>query len=117
MLKLPNVNLFKFQEVIMKKLLVLFLLTGGLLFLCAQIPTFANYFNISANGSPITVPLGCASPYVYDWDGDGLKDLLFGQFTSGKVQFWRNSGTNAAPVFTTGSYVQAGGVDISVSSG
>ena len=101
----------------MKKYLVLFLLVGCFLTLNAQVPVFANYFNITANGSPIVVPLGCASPFIYDWDGDGLKDLLFGQFTSGKIQFWRNSGTNSAPVFTTGSYVQAGGVDISVSSG
>lgn len=83
----------------------------------AQVPTFANYFNITANGSPIVVPLGCASPCIYDWDGDGVKDLLFGQFTSGKVQFWKNHGTNSAPSFTTGSYIQADGVDISVSSG
>lgn len=101
----------------MKKCLVLFILAGLYLTLYAQVPIFANYFNITANGTPIVVPLGCASPFVYDWDGDGVKDLLFGQFTSGKVQFWKNYGTNSAPVFTSGSYVQAGGVDISVSSG
>lgn len=93
-------------------MLILFAFT-----LNAQVPIFANFFNISAGGSPIVVPLGCASPFIYDWDGDGIKDLLFGQFTSGKVQFWKNYGTNAAPVFTSGSYIQAGGVDISVSSG
>ena len=85
--------------------------------LYAQVPIFANFFNITANGSPITVPLGCASPYIYDWDGDGVKDLLFGQFTSGKIQFWKNYGTNAAPGFTSGSYIQADGYDISVTSG
>jgi hypothetical protein len=102
---------------IMDKRLVLVILVLFSVSLYAQVPIFANYFNITANGSPITVPLGCSSPFIYDWDGDGVKDLLFGQFTSGKVQFWKNSGTNAAPIFTTGSYVQAGGVDISVSSG
>lgn len=101
----------------MKKSIAVIFLVLFSISLYAQVPIFANYFNITAGGSPITVPLGCASPYVYDWDGDGVKDLLFGQFTSGKVQFWKNYGTNAAPVFTSGSYVQAGGVDISVSSG
>ncbi len=101
----------------MKKNVFILLLISGIFMLYAQVPTFANYFNITANSTPIVVPLGCASPFVYDWDGDGVKDLLFGQFTSGKVQFWRNSGANSAPVFTSGPYVQAGGVDISVSSG
>ncbi len=99
-----------------KKYVVVFACLAAIT-LYAQVPIFANYFNITANGSPITVPLGCSSPYIYDWDGDGIKDLLFGQFTSGKVQFWKNYGTNAAPIFTTGSYVQSDGVDISVSSG
>ncbi len=101
----------------MKEKVLMLLLVSGISIMYAQVPIFANYFNISVGGSPITVPLGCASPFIYDWDGDGVKDLLFGQFTSGKVQFWRNSGTNSAPIFTTGSFVQAGGVDISVSSG
>jgi len=101
----------------MNKYLIIVSLILFSLSLHAQVPIFANYFNITANGSPIVVPLGCASPYIYDWDGDGLKDLLFGQFTSGKIQFWKNYGTNSAPVFTTGSYVQADGIDISVTSG
>lgn len=101
----------------MKKLFVVLTLILVSMILYGQVPIFANYFNITAGGSPIVVPLGCASPFIYDWDGDGIKDLLFGQFTSGKVQFWKNYGTNSAPVFTTGVYVQADGVDISVSSG
>ncbi len=101
----------------MKKYLVLLFLLSGHLLLHGQVPIFANYFNIPANGSPIIVPSGCASPFVYDWDGDGLKDLLFGQYTSGRVQFRKNYGTNAAPVFTSGSYIQVDGVAISVSSG
>ncbi len=42
-------------------------------------------------------------PVVVDWDGDGKKDLLFGQYYGSKgVAFCSNQGTDAAPVFHGG---------------
>ncbi len=78
---------------------------------------YQTQFTINANGSPIQLSLGHANPLVTDWNGDGLKDLMVGQYTSGKIRYYVNSGSNEAPVFTTFSYLQADGSDISVSSG
>jgi hypothetical protein len=56
-----------------------------------------------------------ATPYVCDWDGDGLKDLLCGD-GNGNVTFFKNTNTNAGqvPVFATGVKIQAGGVDLNL---
>jgi hypothetical protein len=44
---------------------------------------------------------GLASPAVFDWDGDGVKDLLVGEFETGPcwIRVYRNVGTNEAPRF------------------
>ncbi len=79
----------------------------------AQTPVFLPGVFVNANSTPIDVGY-YGSPFVYDWNGDGLKDLIVGQFTSGNIRYYRNTGTNANPVFTTFSYLQADGVNISV---
>lgn len=45
---------------------------------------------------------GLAAPAVFDWNGDGKKDLLLGEFETGPcgVRVYLNSGTNAAPRFS-----------------
>ncbi len=83
----------------------------------ADTPEFQAWEYITANGSPITLSIGHAAPCVIDWDGDGLKDLLLGQYSSGKIRFYRNVGRKLAPAFTTYSYLQADGKDIAVSYG
>jgi hypothetical protein len=54
-----------------------------------------------------------ATPYVYDWDGDGLKDLLCGN-GDGYVYFFRNIGTAQAPAYAAGTRIQAGGADLNL---
>jgi hypothetical protein len=63
---------------------------------------------------PIDVEVGHATPYVVDWDGDGKKDLLVGQFGDGKLRIYLNKGTDAEPKFDGFTYLQAGGKDASV---
>ena len=82
----------------------------------ADLPVFSSPFFVQADGIDLVVSASIPDPCVIDWDGDGLKDLVLGQFSLGKIRFYPNSGTNENPVFTNYSFIQAGGVDITVGS-
>lgn len=82
----------------------------------ASVPMFKEPVILQADGVNIDVGL-IAEPFMIDWDGDGLTDLLVGQFSPGKVSFYKNIGTNQNPVFTFSNYLQADGSDIAVSAG
>jgi hypothetical protein len=56
---------------------------------------------------------GHASPWVVDVDGDGVRDLVVGDF-SGFFRFYRNEGTNEKPRYAKAVNLQAGGVDAKV---
>jgi len=82
----------------------------------AEVPDFDTEYMLQCNG--VNIDVGWfAAPCVVDWDLDGLNDLVLGQFTTGKIRFYKNVGTNDAPVFNAFSFIQADGVDISVPSG
>jgi hypothetical protein len=53
------------------------------------------------------------SPYLFDWDGDGNRDLLVGS-DRGKVFFYKNVGKNDAPLFGKGELLSAGGKTLTV---
>jgi hypothetical protein len=93
---------------------------------------------ILADGKAIDVTTGHAAPYVLDFDGDGVRDLLVGEFGDGKfpddqlpeclaegwkkggrfangrVRVYKNHGTNTDPRFVDFKYMQAGGGDATV---
>ena len=50
------------------------------------------------DGSGHLDPGSTVSPVVFDWDNDGRKDVLVGN-DNGKIYFYQNKGTNAAPTF------------------
>jgi len=83
----------------------------------AQSPELRPPVRLEAAGKPIDVDVGHAAPFFADLDGDGLPDLLVGQFGDGKLRFYKNVGTRAAPRFDKHEYVKAGGKDASVPSG
>ncbi len=83
----------------------------------AQVPQFEKPFRVEADGKPIDVTTGHAAPLWRDMDGDGLADLLVGQFGEGKLRIYRNSGTKTAPRFQGFTFAQAGGVDVTVPTG
>jgi hypothetical protein len=81
--------------------LALFLNTGN-----DAAPAFAGYVNLQANGTDIWVPgagCGAPAPWVCDFDHDGNRDLLVGSGGDGTVAFFRNLGTNGAPVLARGT--------------
>jgi len=56
---------------------------------------------------------GHCGPWVADVDGDGVRDLIVGDF-SGLFRFYRNEGTNRKPRYAKAVNLQAGGVDAKV---
>ncbi len=65
-------------------------------------------------GAPIGVKVGHAAPLAIDFDGDGVRDLLVGQFGDGKLNIFKNTGTNASPILAGGVFLQAGGKDATI---
>lgn len=80
----------------------------------AESPRLAAPFRVMDGLSPLDVEVGHATPNLVDWDGDGRRDLLVGQFGGGKVRVYLNRGTDAEPSFKGFQFVQAGGKDMSV---
>ncbi|NOQ21043.1 MAG: hypothetical protein GQ565_00125 [Candidatus Aegiribacteria sp.] len=97
---------------------VYFLVVLAICFMAAATtPDYQPPVKINANGAPIVLGVGHANPLVTDWSGDGLKDLIVGQYISGKLRYYINTGTNASPVFGNYTFLQADGNDISLSAG
>ncbi len=85
---------------------------------------------LMAGGEPIDVAVGHAAPHMMDIDGDGLRDLLVGEFgkepfdverlpvavrekwggdfNDGRLRIYHNVGTTAAPAFEDFKYLRAG---------
>jgi hypothetical protein len=80
-------------------------------------PELAEPVRLEAAGKPIDTDVGHAAPYVYDWDGDGVNDLLVGQFGDGILWIYKNIGTNAAPKYAAGVKFKDGAKDGRVPTG
>jgi hypothetical protein len=80
--------------------LAVLLLSLGLPALAAEEGELAPPFKIQVAGKPLDVGgVGYAAPFVADFDGDGVRDLLVGQFSDGKLRIYRNEGTSVQPKF------------------
>jgi hypothetical protein len=77
----------------------------------AEAPQFRPASVLQAGSAPL-VPGTHAIPCVVDWNGDGRKDLVVGFRTEDKIALYLNCGTDAQPVFTNFTRLQAAGVDI-----
>ena len=82
----------------------------------AAVP-FGPPVRIEAAGKPIDTEVGHAAPFVGDFDGDGVDDLLVGQFGSGILWIYRNEGTNGRPKLAAGEKFKEGRDDGRVPTG
>jgi hypothetical protein len=88
-----------------------------------ELPGLGEPKRLLAGGDPITAVIGHAAPFVVDYDGDGVRDLIVGMFgsdddgvTGGTGRFYRNTGTNAAPEYEAFVPLMAKGRPISMES-
>ena len=72
---------------------------------------------LEAAGKPIDTNIGHAAPFVCDFDGDKVRDLLVGQFGQGILWIYRNEGTNSQPKLAAGVKFKDGKEDGCVPSG
>ena len=72
---------------------------------------------IEPDGKPIDIEIGFLVPCVTDWNNDGKKDLIFGQFDKGKIRLYLNYGADNDPKFKDFTYLSAGGEEISLPYG
>ncbi|HEX5051313.1 MAG TPA: hypothetical protein VFZ65_06045 [Planctomycetota bacterium] len=79
------------------------------------LPRLAAPFRVEADGAPIVAVIGHAAPFVVDYDGDGVRDLIVGMFgndgkgSGGTARFYKNLGTNAEPKFGAFSTLMSDG--------
>ena len=80
-------------------------------------PDLAQPVRLEAAGKPIDTEIGHAAPFVCNFDGDKVKDLLVGQFGQGILWIYRNEGTNSQPKLAAGVKFKDGKEDGCVPSG
>ncbi|HEX5444531.1 MAG TPA: VCBS repeat-containing protein [Pirellulales bacterium] len=88
-------------------------LTGAHLATAGEV--FQNPVRLEADGKVIDrgENWGHASPCIEDLDGDGLADLLVGDF-QGKFRVYKNVGRQGSPRYTDAGLLKAGGTDAEV---
>src|SRR5438045_5302871 len=71
-------------------------------------PELSPPVRIEAAGKPIDTVIGHAAPFVGDFDGDGVPDLLVGQFGNGELLIYHNEGSAKQPKLAAGQKFMAG---------
>lgn len=92
---------------------VILLLCGG--DLQAGAPDFAFGGTLTSGGTPIDLTTPVAT--VVDWNNDGMKDLLVGDFYNGNIYLYLNEGSDLNPVFNGSTKVESNGSPITTTYG
>jgi hypothetical protein len=65
---------------------------------------------VLVDGEPLDVGReGHSAPFAGDFDDDGKRDLLVGQYDEGRLRVYRNYGDDARPRFRDFTWFQADG--------
>jgi hypothetical protein len=99
----------------MRKLIGVALLCGAGA-VSAGVPELEEGVQIWSGTGPLTVKPYTA-PSVIDWNSDGRKDLLVGQFDWGNIWLFLNKGTDARPALGATQALRVGGDPITTSYG
>ena len=83
----------------------------------AAAPEFQPGVRLQADGKNIDVRIGHLVPAVMDWNGDGKKDLIVGQFSGGRISVFLNRGSDKAPAFKDFSLLRADTREIRLPAG
>jgi len=106
----------------MKKMAILSALSAAvLLFLSAgavraDMPLLEAGVYVYDGSKPLEVDRH-SSPCVVDWNNDGRKDLVIGQFGYGYIWLFLNQGTDLNPVFNGGTLIESNGTPIMANYG
>ncbi len=102
----------------MRTLITIWLLWLAPAVLCrAEVPKLQKGVKIEVAGEPIDIEVGHLVPSVADFNGDGNKDLIFGQFKEGRINFCPNTGTDTDPSFEEIIPLKTDGEPISLAAG
>jgi hypothetical protein len=77
-------------------------------------------FRVRDAAGLIDVDVGHAAPLMADFDGDGIPDLLVGQFgqsDQGKLRIYKNIGTTKEPKFEGFTWFKTGEEEARIPSG
>ena len=103
------------------RLLIPALLLAVVLLGCSREAVVTGQFEegvkLTAAGEPIDIEIGHLVPSTADWNGDGAKDLIVGQFKDGRIKVFLNEGTDTAPELGAEKMLTAGGNTISMAAG
>jgi hypothetical protein len=104
----------RISGIVMKLIYGLAFLWAGAV--CAAIPELEDGVYIQSAGVPLAVRQ-YTTPSVVDWNNDGKKDLLVGQYNNGYIWVYMNRGTDAQPTFAGGQQLTVRGQVITTSYG
>jgi hypothetical protein len=77
----------------------------------ASLPLLSSPELLMCGAEPLRVDFH-SSPFFGDWDGDGLGDLMVGQFQDGMIALYINTGTAQQPQYDSQSWLVADGEPI-----
>ena len=85
------------------RVILLTMVVGAISLIASTVQSgeLAKPYQLMAGEQPLDIGgIGYAAPFIGDFNMDGRRDLLVGQFREGKMRIFLNEGTNEEPKFS-----------------